>query len=109
MQGSINDFTASPQETINDVTSHDDNFTLWDKIAQSNPDEAEADRIKMDELAQAKDSSTAQAIAFLHGGERCCVQKVGNCNNYNAGDACQSVRLVALKPATGRCGDTMLA
>ena len=85
VEGSMNYFTASPQETINYVTSHD-NFTLWDKIAQSNPDEAEADRIKMDELAQAV-ILTAQGIAFLHGGEEMLRTKGGNCNSYNAGDA----------------------
>jgi pullulanase len=31
VEGSINDFAASPAETINYVTSHD-NYTLWDKI-----------------------------------------------------------------------------
>jgi pullulanase len=85
VEGSINDFTASPQETINYVTSHD-NFALWDKIAQSNPDEAEADRIKMDELAQAV-ILTVQGIAFLHGGEEMLRTKGGNGNSYNAGDA----------------------
>ena len=85
VEGSINDFTTSPQETINYVTSHD-NYTLWDKITLSNPDDAEADRIKMDELAQAV-ILTSQGIAFLHGGEEMLRTKGGNSNSYDAGDA----------------------
>lgn len=82
--GSIDDFTASPQETINYVSSHD-NYTLWDKITLSNPDDAEADRIKMDELAQAA-NLTSQGIAFLQGGEEMLRTKGGNSNSYDAGD-----------------------
>jgi pullulanase len=85
VEGSINDFAASPGETINYVTSHD-NYTLWDKIALSNPDDTEADRIKMDELAQAV-ILTSQGIAFLQGGEEMLRTKGGNDNSYNAGDA----------------------
>jgi len=83
--GSIDDFAASPQESINYMTSHD-NFTLWDKISLSNPEDTEADRIKMDELAQAV-ILTSQGIAFLHGGEEILRTKGSNDNSYNAGDA----------------------
>ena len=85
VEGSIHDFTASPGETINYVASHD-NYTLWDKITLSNPEDNEADRIKMDELAQAV-ILTSQGIAFLHGGEEMLRTKGGNDNSYNAGDA----------------------
>lgn len=85
VEGSINDFTASPGETINYVTGHD-NYTLWDKIALSNSSDAELDRIKMDELAQAV-ILTSQGIAFLQGGEEMLRTKGGNGNSYNAGDA----------------------
>jgi pullulanase len=85
VEGSINDFAASPGETINYVTSHD-NYTLWDKIALSNPDDTEADRIRMNELAQAV-ILTSQGIAFLQGGEEMLRTKGGNDNSYNAGDA----------------------
>lgn len=78
-------FTASPDETINYVTSHD-NMTLWDKIKSSNPGVSEADRIKMDELAQAI-VMTAQGIPFMQGGEEMLRTKQGNENSYNAGDA----------------------
>ncbi|HEX6478987.1 MAG TPA: type I pullulanase [Ktedonobacteraceae bacterium] len=85
VEGSISDFTASPGETINYVTSHD-NYTLWDKITLSNADDTGADRIKMDELAQAV-ILTSQGIAFLHGGEEILRTKGGNYNSYIAGDA----------------------
>lgn len=83
--GSIDDFTSSPQETINYVSSHD-NYTLWDKITLSGPGDTEADRVKMDELAQAI-TLTSQGVAFLHGGEEMLRTKGGNNNSYNAGDA----------------------
>jgi pullulanase len=85
VEGSIDDFAASPSETINYVTSHD-NYTLWDKIAFSNSSDSEEDRIKMDDLAQAV-ILTAQGIAFLHGGEEMLRTKDGSDNSYNAGDA----------------------
>ena len=85
VEGSIDDFAASPNETINYVTSHD-NYALWDKIAFSNSSDSEENRIKMDELAQAV-ILTSQGIAFLHGGEEMLRTKNGNDNSYNAGDA----------------------
>src|SRR6266849_7920149 len=85
VEGSINDFTASPGETINYVTSHD-NYTLWDKLTFSNPDDTEADRMMMDELAQAV-IFTSQGAVFLQGGEEMLRTKGGNSNSYNAGDA----------------------
>ncbi len=85
VQGSIYDFTDAPGETINYVTSHD-NLTLWDKIADCNPRDSEADRIKMDKLAQAV-VLTSQGVPFIQGGEEFLRTKSGNDNSYNAGDA----------------------
>lgn len=85
VEGSINDFTASPEETINYITSHD-NMTLWDKIAASNPNDSVTDRIKMDELAQAV-VMTSQGVPFMQGGEEMLRSKGGNDNSYQAGDA----------------------
>ncbi len=83
--GSIDDFASTPGETINYVTSHD-NYALWDKITLNSPEVSEADRIKMDELAQAI-VLTSQGVAFLQGGEEFLRTKGGNENSYNAGDA----------------------
>lgn len=82
--GSTDDFTAFPQETINYVTSHD-NYTLWDKITLSTPGETEADRVKMDELAQAI-ILTCQGVAFFQGGEEMLRTKGGSSNSFDAGD-----------------------
>ncbi|MDQ0202066.1 type I pullulanase [Neobacillus ginsengisoli] len=82
--GSIQDFTSAPSETINYVTSHD-NMTLLDKIMTSNPNDSQADRIKMDELAQAV-VFTSQGVPFMQGGEEMLRTKGGNDNSYNAGD-----------------------
>ena len=84
VMGSITDFTSQPSETINYVTSHD-NMTLWDKIAASNPNDTEQDKIKMDELAQAV-VFTSQGVPFMQGGEEMLRTKGGNDNSYNAGD-----------------------
>ncbi len=83
--GSIGDFTASARETINYVSSHD-NHTLWDKITLSTPADSQADRMKMDLLAQAV-ILTSQGLPFLQGGEELLRSKGGNSNSYNAGDA----------------------
>ncbi len=84
IEGSINDFTSTPGETINYVTSHD-NYTLWDKITESNPNDTVNDRIKMDELAQAV-VMTSQGVSFMQGGSELLRTKGGNDNSYNAGD-----------------------
>lgn len=84
VEGSINDFTASPGETINYATSHD-NYTLWDKIAISNPNDSISTRIKMDELTQAV-VMTSQGVPFMQGGAEMLRTKGGNSNSYNAGD-----------------------
>ncbi len=82
--GSIDDFAAAPSEAINYVTSHD-NMTLWDKITSSHQTASEAERIKMDKLAQAV-VFTSQGVAFMQGGEEFLRSKGGNDNSYKAGD-----------------------
>lgn len=84
-KGSIDTFAAAPGETINYATSHD-NRTLWDRIAASNGDDAEADRILMAELAQAV-VLTSQGVPFLQGGEEFLRTKGGDDDSYDAGDA----------------------
>jgi pullulanase len=83
--GSIHEFSASPGETVNYTTSHD-NMTQWDKITASTPEASDDQRIKMALLAQAV-VMTSQGIAFMQGGEEFLRSKGGNDNSYNAGDA----------------------
>jgi pullulanase len=85
VSGSIHSFANEPGETVNYISSHD-NLTLWDKIAASNVEDSEADRIRMDKLAQAV-VLTSQGIPFLQEGEEFLRTKDGNENSYNAGDA----------------------
>ncbi len=85
VEGSIDDFTSTPGETINYVTSHD-NLTLWDKITTSYASLSEDKRIRMDELAQAI-IFTSQGVPFMQGGEEFLRTKHGNENSYKAGDS----------------------
>ncbi len=80
----LSDFALHPSESINYVSAHD-NLTLWDKIARSNPHDTEADRIRMDLLAQAI-VFTSQGVVFLHGGEEMLRTKGGHHNSYRAPD-----------------------
>jgi pullulanase len=82
--GGLADFAREPGETVNYVSCHD-NLTLWDKIAASNQDESEADRLRMDLLAQAI-ILTSQGIPFLHSGEEMLRTKGMNHNSYRAPD-----------------------
>jgi pullulanase len=77
-------FAAQPDEAINYVSVHD-GYTLWDHIATSAPTASEADRIKMDELAQAV-VFTAQGVPYIEGGAEFLRTKGGNGNSYQAGD-----------------------
>jgi pullulanase len=87
----VHSFTANPDETINYVSCHD-NFTLWDHLALNNASTSEADRIKMDELAQTV-VFTSQGIPYMQGGEEFLRTKLVNGdagtagNSYNGGDA----------------------
>lgn len=79
------DFTLHPSESINYVSSHD-NLTLWDKIAKSNSQDNEQDRIKMNLLSQAI-VFTSQGVPFMQGGEELLRTKGGNHNSYNSPDS----------------------
>lgn len=84
LAGSIDDFTSSPDETVNYVSAHD-NMTLWDKICLSLPRASETDRKRSLELCGAL-VLHAQGLAFLEGGAELGRTKGGNRNSYNAGD-----------------------
>lgn len=78
-----------PYQTINYVSSHD-NFTLWDKLILSNPQEDEMNRMLMNKLA-ATIIFTSQGIPFMQGGEELLREKRdqdGNIveNSYNSLD-----------------------
>ncbi|PIS46944.1 MAG: type I pullulanase [Elusimicrobia bacterium CG08_land_8_20_14_0_20_51_18] len=99
IRGSLNNFTASPLETINYVSSHD-NHTLWDRISLSVPAEDVADRIKMDKLAQTV-VFVSQGIPFMLGGEEFLRTKHGEDNSYNLPDSINKIDWTRKKEHSG--------
>lgn len=86
LRGSINDFTVSPQETINYVSCHD-NLTLWDRLVLSTTGQASfGEQIRMDMLANGI-VLAAQGLPFLHSGEEMLRTKNGEDNSYNLPDS----------------------
>ena len=83
-------WAASPQQVINYVSAHD-NLTLWDKIALSNKDDSEEDKIKVN-LLSASIVYTAQGIPFMLSGEEMLRSKDGDHNSYKSSDAINSIK-----------------
>ena len=81
----INDWLASPNQSVNYLTCHD-NLVLWDKLRSSMPNADDArlvETMKLGYLAL----FTAQGVPFLHGGEEFARTKGGNNNSFDAPDA----------------------
>ncbi|HPT67961.1 MAG TPA: type I pullulanase [Bacillota bacterium] len=85
IMGSIDDFAATPGETINYVSCHDD-LCLWDKLMKSAPEATEEERIRMSQLANGI-VLVSQGIPFLHGGEEFARTKQGIRDSVRSGDA----------------------
>lgn len=60
-------WASKPGQSINYASCHD-NLTLWDKLATSNADDSEEDRIKMNKLSSAI-VLTSQGVPFFQAGE----------------------------------------
>lgn len=60
-------WAKSPNQCINYASAHD-NLTLWDKLASSNLEDSEEDRMKMNKLS-ASIILTSQGIPFFQAGE----------------------------------------
>lgn len=96
LQGSINQLTAKPRESINYVDAHD-NYTLWDHIEKSqNPtvtnfrqniplDSCENTLVRQNLLALGI-IYTAQGIPFMQGGAEFLRSKNGDHNSYKSND-----------------------
>ena len=78
-------WAREPWQTITYVSCHD-NHTLWDRLAITNPNASESDRIRMHKLAHAV-VFTSQGVAFMHAGEEMLRTKQGVENSYNAPDS----------------------
>lgn len=88
-------WSPSPSQTINYVSCHD-NYTLWDKLETSNPDDSVEDRIKMNNLASAI-VFTSQGIPFIQAGEEMLRSKplgdgTVSSNSYNLTDQVNSLK-----------------
>jgi pullulanase len=66
IRGSLDDFTASPAESINYLSAHD-NYTWYDKIVRSLPAATEGEIFRTARLGLAV-VLTSQGIPFLHAG-----------------------------------------
>jgi len=87
--GSVDDWSASPEESINYVSVHD-NLDLWDKLLKSAPNATEEEHIRMVKLAGGL-LSVSQGIMLLHGGTDFLRYKQGAHNSYNAGDGINQI------------------
>lgn len=93
LSGGVDDFAASPLESINFVECHD-NATLWDRIRKTTaaaPGITDADRVEMHHLAGAL-ILLAAGLPFLHAGQEMRRTKGGHENSYNAPDEVNRIR-----------------
>lgn len=91
--GAVDDFAASPLESVNFVECHD-NATLWDRLVRTTadrPDVTDADRAAMHRLAGAL-VLLAPGIPFLHAGQEMLRTKQGEENSYRSPDAVNQVQ-----------------
>ncbi|MDR2701598.1 MAG: type I pullulanase [Spirochaetaceae bacterium] len=104
--GSVNDFTAQANESVNYVTAHD-NLNLWDKIALSlgakdlandpysllkgKRDIFECDAVKSVLLANGI-ILTSQGIVFFQAGDEMLRSKFGDHNSYASPDSINKIR-----------------
>lgn len=82
-------WAAEPYQTITYVSCHDDN-TLFDRLKISNPNDSEAELIKMDKLANAI-VLTSQGVAFLHSGAELLRTKQGVANSFKSPDTINQI------------------
>jgi pullulanase len=79
----VSDFAASPAESVNYVSAHD-NLTLLDRVALDVEGEEEQQRSVRLALATVL---LSQGVPFIEGGSEMGRTKNGNHNSYNGGDA----------------------
>jgi pullulanase len=82
-------WAKEPFQTINYASCHD-NHTLWDKLKITNPEDTEADRIKMDKLANTI-VITSQGVPFIHAGADFLLTKQGVENSFNSPDSINQI------------------
>ena len=85
----VSDWFASPAQSINYMTCHD-NLVLWDKLIESMPNATDPLRIETMKLGYLA-LFTAQGVPFIHGGEEFARSKGGNHNSYDSPDSVNQV------------------
>ena len=83
------DWFASPAQSINYMTCHD-NLVLWDKLVASMPNADDRLRIETMKLGYLA-LFTSQGVPFIHGGEEFARTKGGNNNSYESPDSVNQV------------------
>jgi hypothetical protein len=90
-------WSGQPGQSINYISCHD-NLTFWDKLAISNADDSEADRVKMNKLGSAV-LFTSQGVPFMQAGEEMLRSKPNEKsetgfdeNSYSSPDATNSIK-----------------
>lgn len=90
-------WAGQPTQSINYVSCHD-NLTFWDKLAVSNKDDSEADRIKMNKLGSAV-IIASQGVPFFQAGEEMLRSKPSATveggfdeNSYTSPDSVNSIK-----------------
>ena len=85
----LSDWFASPAQSINYMTCHD-NLVLWDKLIEAMPDATAALRIETMKLGYLA-LFISQGVPFIHGGEEFGRSKGGDHNSYEAPDSVNEV------------------
>jgi pullulanase len=85
----IDDWCATPGQSINYMTCHD-NLVLWDKLIHSMPNADDAMRIATMKLGYLA-LLTSQGVPFMHGGEEFARTKGGNNNSFEAPDSVNQI------------------
>lgn len=73
-------WAKSPDQCVNYASAHD-NLALWDKLASSNPEDTETDRVRMNKLSAAI-VLTSQGIPFFQAGEEMLRSKTGEDGSF---------------------------
>lgn len=82
-------YANEPGQSINYVSAHD-NFTLYDKFKEANPEATETEIKTMQKMANAI-VLTSQGVPFLHAGVEMMRTKDGHHNSYNQPDSINQI------------------
>ncbi len=91
-------WTVEDAMVINYMSAHDNN-TLWDKLALSNPDATEEQRVRMNRLGAAI-LMISKGTPFWQAGEEMLRTKGGDENSYKSSDEVNNINWEALTPGT---------